>query len=264
MSKLEHRRIITDLTKAVLQAVIFLLLLLGWAQPAYSQGNDAIVRMDTPTFEVGLGQVETLVIVLENAQDVYGIDVRAKFDPAYVEVVDVDPAKTGVQMTPGDFPQPDFLVRNQADNQAGTLQYVVTEVNPTLPVNGKGTVLSIQVRGKKMGPSAFTIESVEIADRLGKKLPVHGETGAIAVVTPKPPTPTLTSAVTLATPEPEATRNPEPKNTPELASPTPTPIPVPGGLMNPKTLTWVAVGAISGAVVIFAAAYWLAVRRPPR
>jgi len=260
---MEHRSFISEWVKRPFQVIIFLALLLGLAQPAYSQGNDAIVRMDTSTFEVGLGQVETLVIVLENAQDVYGIDLRAKFDPAYVEVVDVDLAKTGLQMTPGDFPQPDFLVRNAADNQAGTLQYVVTEVNPTLPVNGKGTVLSIQVRGIKMGQSAFIIESVDIADRQGKTLPVIGETGAIAVVTPKPPTPTLTSAATPATPEPEATRNPEPVNTPELMPPTPTPIPVPGGLMNPKTLTWVAVIGISGAAVIFGAAYWLSVRRPP-
>jgi hypothetical protein len=142
--------------------------------------------------------------VLENAQEVYGIEVKASFDPAVVEVVDADPDKEGIQMVPGEFLKPDFLVRNTSDNQAGTLHYVITQVNPTPPVNGTGVVLSIQFLGKALGQqSGFTIDFVDIVDRRGAKLSVEPQDGALAIVPPKPPTPTpLPTASPVPTPAP--------------------------------------------------------------
>jgi hypothetical protein len=171
------------------------------APTASAQTGGAIVRPDPATFEIGQGQVETINIVLENAKDAYGIEVRAKFDPAVVEVFDSDPNQTGVQMIPGSFIKPDFLVRNTADNQKGTLQYVITQVNPTPPVNGNGVVLSIQLRGKTLGKkTTLTIDFVDIADRQGRKLPVRGQSGTLNIVQPKPPTPTATLSVTPTVP----------------------------------------------------------------
>ncbi len=156
-----------------------------------AESSSALVRSEPAILEVGQGQVETLSLILEDAQEVYGIDVRARFDPAVIEIVDTDPAAEGVQMLPGDFPQPDFLVRNTVDNAAGTLMYVATQVNPTPPANGKGPILSIQFRGKVINrQSAFTIEFVDIVDRQGRQLSVQTQSGAIQVVPPKPATST--------------------------------------------------------------------------
>ncbi|MBI5879015.1 MAG: hypothetical protein HZB53_15295 [Chloroflexi bacterium] len=191
------------------------LIALATVAPMQAQGG-ATARPDPPTLEVGLGQQETLNIVLEDAQDVYGIDVRAKFDPAVIEVVDADPSKDGVQMTPGTFIKPDFLVRNTAENVTGTLQYVTTQVNPSPPVSGRGIVVSVLVRGKALGKqTAFTISFVEIADRTGRKLPVRGQAGNIVVVQPKPPTPTPTAQ---ATATPTAAPSSVPSPTPPRAA----------------------------------------------
>lgn len=263
---MKSRRSITHLIRTVLHAVIFLVLLLGLAQPAKAQGDNAILRMENPVFEVGLGQVETLVLVLENARDVYGIDLRAAFDPAYLEVMDTDPAKDGTQLSPGDFIKPDFLVRNQADNQAGTLRYAATQVNPTLPATGSGDVLSIQIRGLKMGKSAFSITSVQIADRHGNLLPVSSEDGSIVVVSPKPPTPTPHASKTLnATPTASATGGISTASTPESipTAVTPTPLPGSSGLVTSNMLLWVIAISLGGALVLFAAIYWFGLRRPP-
>lgn len=174
--------------------------------PASAQADSTLVRSDPLTVEIGQNQIETVNIILENAYEVYGIEVRAKFDPAVVEVVDADPAKDGIQMTPGSFLQPDFLVRNTADNQAGTLQYVTTQTNPTPPASGTGIVLSIQLRGKTLGQqSAFTIDFVDIVDRRGVKLSVQPQNGAIVIVPPKPPTPTPLPAIVPSEPSPPAT-----------------------------------------------------------
>lgn len=169
------------------------------ARPMAAQGDTAIARPEPPVLNIGQDQIETVQIVLENAHDVYGIDVRASFDPAVVEVVDADPARDGIQLIPGTFVQPDFLVRNVADNQAGTLMYVTTQVNPTPPANGTGVVFSVQFRGKALGKhSELKIDSVAIADRRGVKLSVQPQNGLLAVVQPKPPTatPELTTAPT--------------------------------------------------------------------
>lgn len=147
------------------------------------------------TLQVGEGQVESLTLLIENAEGVYGIDVRASFDPALVEVVDADLTVDGVQMTPGTFPQPDFSVRNTVDNAAGTLMYVVTQVNPTPPASGSGLVLSIQIRGKsQVGQSPFTIVFVELVDREGRTLDIESQDGIIQLGPPQSPTSVDTAA----------------------------------------------------------------------
>jgi len=144
------------------------------SQAALAQEGKALVRTEPAVLEVGKGQIETLQILLVNAQNVYGIDLQAGFDPAVVEVVDADPDQAGIQMTPGSFLKPDFVVRNVADNQAGALHYVVTQLNPTPPANGEGVILSIQFLGKATGiETALTILSVQIADRRGGQATGH-------------------------------------------------------------------------------------------
>ena len=151
-------------------ALIGLTLLL--ALPVAGQGESAVVRTDPTVIEVAAGQTATVQFVLADAQNAYGIDVHATFDPKVVEVVDADPGADGVQMTPGDFLRPDFVVRNVADNEKGTLRYALTQVNPTQPVSGTGVIFTVQFRGKAAGETALTLAPVELADRQGQLLPV--------------------------------------------------------------------------------------------
>ena len=228
--------------------------------PAIAQSNEAVVRPELPTLEIGEGQIETLVIILDHAQDVYGIEVRATFDPAVVEIVDSDPDREGTQMIPGPFPQPDFLVRNTADNAAGTLQYVATQVNPTLPVNGTGIVLSIQFLGKALGEqSAFTIDFVDIADRQGRKLSVRAENGILVIVQPKPLMPTLFT--TAASPLfPDSASEPATAVAAVAAESEAAPTSTPGSVANTTPtdnnalFIAIAVGGCSGALVLIVVA----------
>lgn len=161
---------------------VILSLALVMVLPAAAQDPTAIVRSDPAVLELAPGEMATLTVVLAGAQNVYGIDVRAAFDPQLVEVVDADPASEGVQLSPGTFPQPDFPVRNEADNQAGTLRYVVTQVNPTEPVSGDGVIFTVQLRAlADSGEGAFTIGPIEMADRTGNLLAVQTENGLIRI-----------------------------------------------------------------------------------
>ncbi|MGB9591497.1 MAG: cohesin domain-containing protein [Candidatus Kryptoniota bacterium] len=220
---------------------------------ARAEGTSGVVKPDPAVFEVGQGQVERLAIVLENAQDVYGVDIRARFDPTMVEIVDEDNQKEGVQMLPGQFPKPDFLVRNQADNTVGNLMYVITQVNPSPPANGNGVVFWIEMRGKVMGESPFVIEFVDAADREGKTLTLDKQNGTIRVVKPKPPTPTMipTSNAT-DTPVAIATKPVKHKNTPKVVfTPTQTESATRTGWTSNQILIGVASGSFIGAALLF-------------
>lgn len=250
------------------------LALLVWGAPAAAQTGAAMLRVDPPTLSLIAGQTQTITIVIQDAAEVYGIDVRASFDPALVEVVDANPARDGVQMTTGVFPQPDFVALNAADNAAGALRYVVTQVNPTPPATGGGVVFTFQMRGRANGVSPLRVDLVEMANRSGELLPVTTTDGAITVTGGQPPAPTgiaLTmpaesvlpattvaptptiAAVAPAATEAAATRPTiaaaatSESTTSPTAQPQPTPATAPGDTASPATTASVEADAVSDA-----------------
>lgn len=163
------------------------LALLVWGAPADAQTGAAVLRVEPESLSLAAGETQTVAIVIQDAAEVYGIDVRAAFDPALIEVVDADPTRQGVQMTAGVFPLPDFVALNLADNAAGALRYAVTQVNPTPPATGGGVVFSFQVRGRANGVSPLRLVLVEMANRSGELLSVTTDDGAITVTGVQPP-----------------------------------------------------------------------------
>jgi hypothetical protein len=182
---------------------ITILALTSGLQAGNPQYTEALLSTDPVKLEIVAGQVGTLQILLSNANNIYGIDFQATFDPAVVQVVDADSGLKGVQMAPGAFLKPDFMVRNLADNKTGTLRYVVTQLTPTPPVSGKGIILSVQFRGKTPGTSSkLTILSAVVADRHGVKQPVTTRGADLVIIAPKPSTPTPLPNPTLIPAEP--------------------------------------------------------------
>lgn len=190
-----------------------------------------VVQPEPANATVAAGDVAMVSIVIQNAQDLYGLDVRVHFDPAVVEVVDADSTQAGIQLAAGLLPQPDFVARNMADNTSGVVQYAVTQINPTEPANGDGVIVTIAFRGRVAGrQSALTIESVTLANRDGTTLPVALHNGVITVKgsggqTPAPtvvvaPTATPTRAPVLATATPGVTPPPAATATQVLPPPT--------------------------------------------
>ncbi len=194
-----------------------------WVAPWWegSAQGAARVSLSPASAEVGEGQTAAVQVWVRDVQDLYGLDIRLQFDPNVVEVMDEYPQQAGVQMRPGDFLSVDFIIRNTADNEEGTLWYALTQVNPTQPRSGSGVVLIIRFKGKQLGEtSALTFTRCELATRTGATIPCTTEDGSIRVVPAQeaPPTPTQ------APPPPEPTiLMPTPTNTPYGApSPTPT------------------------------------------
>lgn len=213
-------------------------LVLSWGAPvAMAQTGAAVVRPDPASLTVVAGQIQTISVLVENAAEVYGIDIRASFDPALIEIVDADAARDGVQMTPGAFPQPDFVALNLADNAAGALRYAATQINPTPPASGSGVVFTFQVRGRANGVSPLRIELVEMANRSGELLSVTTQDATLTVTGGSP---AAATGIAL-TPAPDNT--PGDATTPTAPAPTPAPTisaappgtPVPGATASGAT-----------------------------
>ena len=230
---------------------------------ARAQSNETTIRVEPANLQVGQGQTETIRLVIENGQDIYGIDLHASYDSEVIEIVDADETKPGTQMHPGNFLKPDFVVQNQADNQTGTAQYVITQMNPSPPANGSGVVLEIMVRGKTRGSSTpLTLTQVELADRRGTMLNVTAQDGNVEIVAPK--------AITV-TPHAKAQASAEPTRAQETraatrvrATPTTTAMGQTSNsdLMTNLILIVIALGGCFGAVVVLGLILFLVFRRP--
>ena len=119
----------------------------------------------------------------------YGADVRLKFDPSILEVVDADPGINGIQLQNGGFLAPPlFYALNAANNTTGTIEYAVTQLNPTLAVSGSGILAIIRLRAKSTGTSALHFTYSKLATRNGAALPATPEDGNVSTTAPTSPT----------------------------------------------------------------------------
>ena len=168
------------------------------------------MRPDPPSLTLRPGEQGTIAIRVDNAADVYGVELHLRFDPALVEVVDAQPGQPGTQIAAGDWLAQGFAAVNKADNTAGTIDYAVTLINPAPALSGGGAVAVITFKGKAAGTSPLTVQKAIIASRQGKEIASQWQNGAITVAgaagatapPPAQPTPTSTACASSATPPP--------------------------------------------------------------
>lgn len=178
------------ISRAVLIAAVLAVPLA--AHETAAQANTRVVVSPASAL-VGEGQTTAVEVRVENVQNLYGLDIRIAFDPAVVEVVDADTTQTGIQVRPGDLLSVDFIIRNTADNAQGTIWYALTQLNPSEPVSGSGTVFIILFKGKTRGAStALSITYQKMSTQAGEVIHAGVVNGEIRVVEPEhaPPTPT--------------------------------------------------------------------------
>lgn len=180
MSKVVRRPVCR---KALRLWIILMVAPLGVVSPAALARSPtaAILTLDPLAATVAVGDKATVDIVVRGVTDLYGIQLTLNFDPSKVEVLDADPATTGVQITRGTCPQPDFWVRNGADNVTGVVSYTVAALNPSPPCNGDGVVASIEFRGLDEGDSALHFSHWILADPDGEPIDSSAQDGTLSV-----------------------------------------------------------------------------------
>lgn len=131
---------------------------------------------------VGTGETADVEVRVRDVQALYAGQLDIRFDPAIVEIVDQDPVRAGVQIEPGDFPAPDQIFRNNADNAAGQLQYYFSLQGPKPGVSGSGRIARIRVRGKQVGVSPLEFTQVVLSDPQSAQIDVPASNGRVTVV----------------------------------------------------------------------------------
>lgn len=144
---------------------------------AFEQQGTAgtVVKVVPARGSFGEGAQVQVEIRIVDVQDLYGADVKLAFDPTLLQVVDADPSTPGVQVTPrNDLLSPDFILKNEADNQAGTVWYAVTQLNPSPPVSGTGALFSFAFLVVGSGTANVALEQ-QLATRTGEIIPAEGQ-----------------------------------------------------------------------------------------
>ncbi|TEU10433.1 MAG: hypothetical protein E3J21_26430 [Anaerolineales bacterium] len=165
---------------ATLALLLVVLLLSGPLTGTGSAQEGATVRLEPLPGQEGADAV-TVAIHIENATRLYGAEVHLAFDPTRLEVQDADPDTEGVQIQVGDFPSPDFVVQNQADNARGTIDYAATQLAPREAVDGSGVLATVTVKGKDKGTSSLTFVGAKLADPDGQEIPSQSVDGQVEI-----------------------------------------------------------------------------------
>jgi hypothetical protein len=116
----------------------------------------------------GAGDTVDLDIRVEDVSDLYGGRVQITFDPTVIRVVDADPRPSmpGVQITAGDFLDlfNQFVLVNEADNTAGTIDFAVTQLHPATAVSGSGVLATVEFEAVGPGRSEVALVDVRLGD----------------------------------------------------------------------------------------------------
>ncbi len=151
--------------------------------PSYAGGTGLLSFSPAPA-DIVLDESGDVTLQFSDLSGIYGVDIRLAFDGAVVQVVDANP-DSGVQISPGTCPAPDFVLTNQADNTAGTIDYVAVQLNPTPPC-GSGFILQIEFSCIALGSSPITFTSSLISDSGGAALAHTSQAGLVNCVPPPP------------------------------------------------------------------------------
>lgn len=213
------RRYHSNITAASIASVIGLTLMVyAWVLAQQSAvaaisveaagSNGTIVRCEPPAALAPPGEPLSVDLYVENVAELNAADLRLSFDPAIAEVADQDAEADGTQIELlSGFLQPDFVLRDTADNEAGTIWYAATQVGREA-VSGSGPVA--RVRFSPLTTGAFTMPFTfqELSRPDGSTIPATAEDCTIRFGEGTPvvePSPTTTTTPTAPTPTPTQT-----------------------------------------------------------
>jgi hypothetical protein len=116
----------------------------------------------------GLGESAEMHIEVRQVTNLYAARVQLTFDPSVIQVRDADPRPSapGVQIQAGDFLDPShrFVLVNEVDNRAGTIDFAVTQLAPARARSGSGVLATVLCELVGTGSSGMQLTSVRLLD----------------------------------------------------------------------------------------------------
>ena len=196
-------------------ALGLLLMIIGQRLVSAQSNQTPELEIYPDTQEVNTGQVYQFQVEVIGAVEINAFDIHLAYDPDVIEIQDADDDLDGIQVGFGDFLVPDFVLKNEVDEEAGTIWVVMTQVYPSLPKTGDGVLLVIDFMAIRPNQETdVQVSKAVLATGTGREFETTGTPGTIEVVgddivlptrtaTSPPPTATRTSAT-----NPTSTSNP--------------------------------------------------------
>ena len=197
-----------------------------------------IVRFSPEYSEIALDEVLDVELLIENVDGLYGVEIQMTFNPSVVEVIDMDEAMIGLQVQAGEFPAPDFVVKNEGRNSSGTIWYAVTQLSPRDSVSGSGRIFTMRLKGKNAGSCPLDIHFAQLVNRDALEMASLAVDGQVVVYGERTVAPPAHSPQPTATPISQETIP---------AGPTVTPPIVPDATRTPRPSTLVPTRAATQA-----------------
>ncbi|MGC9523440.1 MAG: cohesin domain-containing protein [Anaerolineae bacterium] len=141
--------------------------------PAAVPEGTAAVALVCEAERVPVGETTEVLVTADGVTDLYGIEVHLAYNPAYLEVIDAYDELEGVQVQDGDLLEVGFVALNEADNDAGTVAYAVSQMPPSVGVEGSGVLVSVQFRAKAAGEGGVVLQNVLLATAAGQPVPLE-------------------------------------------------------------------------------------------
>ena len=129
-----------------------------------AEGESVSIHFAPLEQEVAPSDYVTMTVEIANAEDLFAVEVRIRFDPQIVIVDDAQHAKSGIQILPGPFMQAPYEAENSADNAAGLIDFdfLVDFTVGAQPVSGSGTLAIITFQSIGFGTTAISFETVVV------------------------------------------------------------------------------------------------------
>lgn len=147
--------------------------------PVLAQENSPVGVFSAPS--VAVGEQVAVIVEIQDVTNLYGYQLVLHFDPDLLSVVDEDLFSDGIQVELGTFLTPGIVLINNVDLTAGTVQVVLTQMNPSEAVSGSGTLFTVRFIGLANGVSPLTIDDLTLSDRDGFEIPSLAEDSQLTI-----------------------------------------------------------------------------------
>lgn len=170
---------------AVLITLVLLVAGTAAAHLRAAPSQDTVVHCEPELIVSTIGAPISFTIIVDDVVDFYGADVQMAFDPTITQVVDGNPSKGGTQIEMlGDFLALDFIIRDVADNVAGTIWYANTQVNPTEAVSGSGALARVTLQPQAAGTFDMAFTAYKLVMRTGAEIPSIARDCRVTILDP--------------------------------------------------------------------------------
>ena len=153
-------------------ALITIAVLLVAVAPAAAQ-TGTVVRVDPAFLQVAPDAPFTLTIQIDDVENLYAYDILLSFPPDKLEAINA---------AIGDFLQEGIGGEPQIDNEEGTVWAINSQVYPTEPQSGSGTLVVINFHALGDRTDAdIVLSAVTLSDNNGFAIPCSLQDGRVHI-----------------------------------------------------------------------------------